>query len=99
MRVINESISLQQILVVERTAVSEEIVSIYEHQIDRFVNVTTTLRDAEGAIIQSRVHEIKGPFYDMLMAASSQDGPGKPENEYREFDLWRVIELIKSETP
>lgn len=94
MRVIDEEVSVQQLATVVKAAVSEEIQSIYEHKVDKFVNVTTILRDAEGAPVRTRVHEIVGSFYDMLMSGLPDYAPGKPAHEYRESDLWHVIDLM-----
>ncbi|CDN41180.1 hypothetical protein [Paenibacillus sp. P22] len=97
MRKINEVVTSQQLSIVQKTVISEDVQSIYEHQTERFVNVTTALRDTEGAIVSTRVHAITGVFYDLLMSQSPDFAPGKPANEYREADIWHVIDLITAE--
>lgn len=77
------------------TAVSEEIISIQEDKIGRNIEVVTEFKSAHGESLKRQAHTISGNYYDLIMSANPDFAPGKPENEYREIDLWHVIDLLE----
>jgi hypothetical protein len=77
-------------------SVSEEIQSIEESKLDQYVSVGLVYKDAGGNTIGNKVEYINGDDYLLLMSESPAFAPGKPANEYREQDLFYVIDMIRS---
>ena len=75
--------------------VKEEIVSICEYKQDKFVAVTVAKYDSDNNNVAVENYVIKGDNYDLLMSANPSFAPQKPANEYREADLWYVIDQVR----
>lgn len=79
----------------ELVATSEEIFTINEHKGARTIEVSVAFKAADGSVLGYEHHHISGAHYDSLMSEAPVYAPGKPKNEYREIDLWYVIDLIR----
>ena len=97
MRTINQKITVQEINLVEKTATNEAFVTIFEDKENRQIAVTVSQDDAEGNSLNKKNYFIKEEKYDLLMSANPDFAPNKLENEYREEDIWYVIDLIRME--
>lgn len=73
---------------------SERIIQINEDKISMQIVATYGLYDVQDMLIEQRSCVIQGEHYVLIMAKSPDFAPGKPANEYRESDLWYVIDLI-----
>ncbi|OCT12636.1 hypothetical protein A8709_33030 [Paenibacillus pectinilyticus] len=82
---------------VNEFAVTEEMSRINETKILKNVEVTITYKDQSGFILKNEQFLISGDNYDLLMTENPDFAPGKPANEYREADLWHVIDLLRNE--
>jgi hypothetical protein len=80
---------------VNKLATTEELVSIMETKLNRLVQVRVHIKDGHGEVIQNEAFDISDENYDLLMSESPSFAPGKPLNEYREQDIWHVIDLIR----
>lgn len=96
MRNVDRVIAIQEISQKTETITQEVIDSIYEVKNLESITVTVSLINAAGDKVRSESHEIVGDNYRLLMGASPNFAPNKPENEYREVDLWHVIDLINA---
>lgn len=98
MRAINETITKQETRLVEVPvkAVNEEFHYINEFKTDKYIDVCTVYLDSEGNAVKYSYYKVDGENYDYLMSQSPDFANGKPENEYREEDLWYIIDLIKT---
>lgn len=95
MRTISKPITIGQYVETTTTAVAEEILQIAENKDNQTVTVYVVLKDADGKRLQQEPYCINGSNYTLLMSASPSFAPGKPENEYREVDLWYMVDLIR----
>lgn len=77
-----------------KTVVSQSIVSIHENKNSQTINVIVESYSEDGALLDSAFMKIAGDNYELIMSASPSFAPGKPENEYREIDLWHIIDKI-----
>lgn len=75
-------------------AITEEIYLIEENKLNNTVVVRTVFKGIYGEVLSEMTYWITGDNYDKLMADSPEFAPGKPENEYREVDLWYIIDKI-----
>lgn len=83
----------------QKQATIEEILSINENKQMRFINVVVGYKvDEVSDFIQNvnDIYEIVGDNYDLLMSENPEFAEGKPQNEYREADVWHIIDLIRS---
>ncbi|WP_220387728.1 hypothetical protein, partial [Sporomusa ovata] len=77
------------------TIVKEDIVYIVESKDSNHIHVKLNLIGENGNIVQCEEYGIDGDNYVLLMSANPSFAPSKPENEYREEDIWYVIDLIR----
>jgi len=96
MRKVDKVITIQKISQKTETITQEVIDSIYEVKNLESITVTVSLINSVGDKVKSESHEIVGDNYRLLMSDSPNFAPNKPENEYREVDLWHVIDLINA---
>jgi hypothetical protein len=97
MREINKSITYEKKQIINDIAVKEDVVSITEDKINKRIDVCTALKNADEEVVGEKAYTIAGDKYDLLISANPSFAPNKPENEYREIDLWYVIDLIDKE--
>lgn len=95
MRTVNRTISIEQTSFIEASIVTESILSISEDKDKKQIVIITDLIGADGVKIKDELYCISGSNYDLLMSANPTFAPNKPMNEYRENDLWYIIDLIK----
>jgi hypothetical protein len=96
MRTISKEITKMQAVPCKFFATYEEIVSIKENKQLKYVEVGTMYRDSNGDALKDETTGITGVHYDLLMQANPSYAPNKPQNEYRESDLWHIIDLIRN---
>ncbi len=89
--------AINTIVSVEKTLVAstERIIEINENKVINQISVCYGLYDDQESLIDQRHCIIQGEFYELIMSESPDFAPGKPANEYREADLWHVIDLVK----
>lgn len=59
------------------------------------IAVTINLKNKNGDVVKTESYEIIGEHYDLLMSESPGFADGKPANEYRESDLWYIIDMLR----
>jgi hypothetical protein len=79
------------------TATTEEMSTILEDKINKFITVEVIQRDVNKKLLRSLKYTIIGDNYDLIMSVSPSFAPNKLENEYRECDLWYIIDLLRSQ--
>lgn len=82
---------------VTKMAINKQLSQITEDKINRNIIVNIHYLDSENNLISGERIVIEGKNYDLIMSVNPDFAPGKRENEYREDDLWYVIDKIKSE--
>lgn len=97
MRASTKIIQKQETTAVNVPAATEELQFISEDKRLRQIHVIVTYMDADGSVLQLSNFSIQGKNYSLLMSPSPDFAPGKLENEYREVDLWYLIDLISVE--
>jgi hypothetical protein len=95
MRTINKEITKMQETSCTVIASTENIVSISENKNIRVVYVVTEYKDSDGNSIGQENTTIAGDDYTLLMQERPSYASQKPLNEYRESDLWYIIDLIR----
>ena len=96
MRTSNKEFQKADTVITTKQAVSEEITAIKELKPSKYVEVTTDFKDSTGAVIHTDTTIIRDEKYDLLMSESPPFAPGKPALEYREVDLWHIIDMIRA---
>lgn len=90
-KTVNVSKTVQEAIVVTR----EEIISILDDKTNKHIHVKINLVDASSNTVLIEEYGIDGDKHSLLMSANPSFAPNKPENEYREEDLWYIIDLIR----
>lgn len=93
---------LKTVMVIEEvqnsyTATSEELDAILENKTNKYITVTVNQRDLNGRILIVYKYTIDGDRYTQIMSDRPAFAPDKPTNEYREVDLWYMIDQIRTE--
>jgi len=78
------------------SSATEEITTIVEDKSKSYINVGITFKDSDSNTIGTENVMIVGDHYTLLMSANPEFATSKPENEYRESDLWYIIDLIRA---
>lgn len=95
MRESTREIKFNQVVVQTKNADKEDLIVINEDKQDRRIKVTVGYFDSSDNLLEKEDVVLTGEYYDLLMTDSPSFAPGKPLNEYREIDLWHVIDLMK----
>lgn len=77
-------------------ASTEEIETLEENKTEQSIRVGLVYKDREGEIIYRQAYIISEGFYTLIMSESPDFAPGKPANEYREVDIWHIIDMLFS---
>lgn len=97
MRSINKSFTKTEIIEKPVVATKEEIIRINEDKIVKEIIVSVNFKD-NNELISNETIKIDNEMYDLLMSESPDFAQGKPLNEYRESDLFYVIDLIRADS-
>ncbi|MDF2791150.1 MAG: CampHawk [Neobacillus sp.] len=97
MREVNKNIIIKQVVENTILATEESILIINENKGQKYIYVETAYIDQNGDQISTTNNKITGDLYDLLMSQSPDFAPNKPLNEYREVDLWYIIDQIRSQ--
>lgn len=79
-------------------ATREAFLIISENKVLKEIFLTIGIYDAAGGLLRKDQYLISGKHWDVLMASSPPEFLSKPENEYRESDLWHIVDLIRQTT-
>lgn len=96
MRTCTKEFTSHKYVPVTELATGEELLTIAEDKQLGQVVVTVGYKNAEGTILGTEELAITGDNYELLTAESPSFTPGKPANEYREADLWYIIDKMRS---
>lgn len=97
MRVSEKEITVVRSVISKVLAATEHLISINNYKESRTLVATVQYRDQDDLEIGQRTWYVTGEKYDLLMSESPNFAPGKPENEYREVDVWHIIDLLGNE--
>lgn len=84
---------IQQIDTIQITG--EKLFRITEEKTSRVVLCDIGIY-SNDSLIDTKQIIIEGEHYNSLMSDSPDFAPNKPENEYREVDLWHVIDVVRA---
>lgn len=96
MRECNNQVTNTEIKLVDTVAVKEEIISICEYRQGGFIGVSVAKYDINNNNIANENYAITGDNYKILMSANPSFAPQKPADEYRDEDLWHIIDKIRN---
>lgn len=96
MRTCNKEVTIVNTVEENVSVNNEEIININENKTLKMITVTINYLADSTSVKQENII-ISGDNYDSLMSENPSFAPGKPENEYREADLWYIIDLIRNE--
>ncbi|WP_419885176.1 hypothetical protein [Paenibacillus sp. B-A-8] len=96
MRGINQEITVTKESTITYTATSERIVGINENKNSQVVYVQIELSSSDGTVLKEESLVITDADYDLLMQGNPSYAPQKPVNEYRESDIWHIVDLVRS---
>lgn len=97
MRTVSIQENYMKPILINGLIVKEDFKEINENKLYKLISVTVQQFDNEDYMIREIQHTIEGDKYELLMSESPDFAAGKPKNEYREIDLWYVIDLIREE--
>ncbi|PFB95158.1 hypothetical protein CN296_20925 [Bacillus cereus] len=97
MRSCTKVIKKYEQVLIQKFAVNEEFTMIAENKNMKKIEVSIEYKDVNDIVIGNETHMIMDGKYDLLMSDSSQFAPDKRLNEYRESDLWYIIDQIREE--
>lgn len=83
-------------IVVLTRAKQENIYMTNQNKIEKKIEIGVQYLKEDGSFIHSETYLVEGENYTLLMSTDSCFAPGKPENEYREIDLWCIIDKIRN---
>ena len=73
----------------------EEIVSTSHDKITKKLELTVHLYREDGSFINGESYVIQGDDYTFLLSADPAFTEGKMENDYREVDLWCMVDKLR----
>lgn len=76
----------------------EDIVSTSYDKISQRLQLTVHLYRVDESLINPESYVIEGEDYIFLMSTNECFEPGKEENQYREIDLWCMVDRIRERT-
>ncbi|WP_127532736.1 hypothetical protein [Paenibacillus kobensis] len=94
MRDSNKTVQVKEMTEVTKDIETEEIQTIAENKVLQRVELTIAYRTSNGEVAKVDYVLIDGDYYTLLMSESPAFAPGKPANEYREIDLWYIVDQI-----
>lgn len=94
MRASNKEVTHSVYTSVTKKASTEELIVISEYKQEKRIKVTVGYFEEDGRLMDQVEVVIYDEYYEMLMSDSPNFASGKPLNEYRESDLWYVIDLL-----
>ncbi|CDN44187.1 hypothetical protein [Paenibacillus sp. P22] len=95
MRLVKKTINVQQVTNVAKPIRYEDIRTTFLNKNEQYVVVEIALLDENQVIATTKRYEITGDDYNLLMSASPDFALGKPAGEFREVDLWYIIDQIE----
>lgn len=98
MRTVSIDVPVTVVSEVIKKGVKQEVLTKVEDSRARRIEVLIGIKTSEGELIREDSYKIEGDKYDLLMSESPEFAPGKPLDEYRESDLFYVIDLMQSES-
>lgn len=97
MRSTNYELTYKKEIEVTNQIVTEKLSSITENKDNKTIEIIINGYDELGYIAKTEYIDIIGYNYDLIMSDKPSFAPSKPANEYREEDLWYMVDKIKSE--
>ncbi|MEM5592712.1 hypothetical protein AAHH67_15085 [Niallia circulans] len=98
MRSINKEIKLTKQIIVTDIAINEDFRTILKDKYNKVVTVEVVTQNKDGVVVtENEYYDITGDNYDLLMSESPDFAPNKPVNDFREEDLWFIIDRIRAE--
>ncbi|SDW21872.1 hypothetical protein [Paenibacillus sp. PDC88] len=97
MRTSNKSILVTKSVQSNVVVSYETLEEIYESKPSSRIDVRIGYYSENGELLRTQSITISGDNYMLLMSESPKFAPGKPANEYREADLWHVVDNILEE--
>lgn len=97
MRYINIPINYVKPVPINGVITKEEFEEIIENKVYKTIIVSIQQYDSDDYLVRTVKQTIDGDKYELLMSESPEFAEGKPENEYREIDLWYIIDKIREE--
>lgn len=97
MRIVTIPVTYVKPVPINGVITKEEFEEIFENKVYKTIIVSIKQYDSDDYLVRNIKQTIDGDKYDLLMSESPEFAEGKPENEYREVDLWHIIDLIREE--
>lgn len=85
----------QREIVVLAQQTHEDIISTSHDKMSKRLAFTVNLYREDGSLINPESYLIEGEDYNYLMSVDPAFTEGKPENDYREVDLWCMVDKIR----
>jgi hypothetical protein len=85
----------QREIVVLAQQTHEDIISTSHDKISKRLQLTVHLYRADGTLINPETYVIEGEDYTFLMSVDPAFTEGKPEGDYREVDLWCMVDKLR----
>lgn len=83
---------------IKDTITNETFMNINENKYEKQILVTISQNNDRNEVLNTICYCIKDDYYTLLMSEHPNFAPNKPRNEYREDDIWYIIDLIRNES-
>lgn len=78
-------------------AVKEDFQYINHYKSNSYAEISTVFFNDKDEPIQHNYYEITGELYELLMSDSDMFPPGKIKGEFRDEDLWCIVDKIRDD--
>lgn len=95
-RNVGKKVRITETVEVEKTVTQEKITAIFTRPDSKEIEVTLGLLDEGGAEIAKKFISIASQDYDLLFSDDPFFETGKSSGNYRESDLWKVIDKVSN---
>lgn len=78
------------------TASKEDLKVVNKNKEDKVIDIIVAFKDSSGSLLGEENLFITGDHYELLMSENPEFAPNKPLNDFREDDLWYIIDMIRN---
>lgn len=94
MRSINKEYAAIVTQTVTKVATKQDFSYINKNKELRLINFEVISLSDDGEILERKAYQLNDADYDLIMSDSPDFAPGKPVNDFREADLFYMIDKL-----
>ncbi|MED3792311.1 hypothetical protein P4571_07640 [Niallia alba] len=94
---INKPITISRFVTETIIATSKDFTKVVKDKEKQVIEVEIRYIDVNGNEISRESYRIVGELYDLVMSQSPDFAEGKPADDFRDNDLWYIIDKIEED--